>query len=392
MNPNVYSEDGRLGGVFTHKPGQEFARVTPGNLSTSLLDELIDPGRAATEHQVLTDCMVRCGVEIFDVKTFLLEVLCGGNRQKATKMILSGTNRHYCDQLKSLTPEDLSGLLISGYHPNLGQWLIPLCNLVFTRDSFFVIGNKVFIANPHHEVRKREAAIFEAIFTYHNRFKQIQIVSKRNSPWPIEGGDILVLSNKVVAIGGIHRTHSRAAEELTEELLKMGFEVVFRISFEKDGRDKMHLDTTFTIVDHDLCLVHAPVMLGSMAEQATSVLQSNVLNGTLMWERVPTLLDGLKKIGMQLEPIVCGGDDPVSQEREQWWDGCNTVALAPGVVMIYDRCEMTIRGLEKCGFQIVEASSVQSLPSGRTAILLPSNELPKGRGGPHCMTMPWYRN
>ncbi|OGD61177.1 hypothetical protein A3A71_01100 [Candidatus Berkelbacteria bacterium RIFCSPLOWO2_01_FULL_50_28] len=396
MKPNVYSDVSRMTDVIVSRPDKAMFHVTSENFKEYLFDDLVDEQRAGGEHDVFTDLMRHCGINVHDVHQLLISVLSGRNRTKAAKMILEGSGLTYCKRLKKVSAETLAEVLITGCLPDEDvPQIVPLCNLTFTRDSHFVIGNRVFIANPKHNVRKREALIYRAIYTFHDQFRQPNLTSMLGDDWSIEGGDVMILSREVAVIGGVHRTHSRAAEKLSEILFhEMGFKAVFRVSFEVDGRDKMHLDTTFTMIDHGLCLVHAPVMLGRSAGVETSVLRCNTHNEALMWDRVPTLLDGLKSVGLELEPVICGGEHPTRQNREQWWDGCNTLALAPGVITIYDRCEATIRELEKAGFRVVNAADVKSPEDldGKMVILMPSNELPKARGGWHCMAMSWWRD
>ena len=163
-------------------------------------------------------------------------------------------------------------------------------------------------------------------------------------------------------------------------------------------RAYMHLDTVFTPVDRDACLVHAPVMLPGSSEEA-HVYEFDLHAPDPHPVARPDLLSALNARGLDLEPIRCGGWDLVDQQREQWTDGANAFALAPGVITLYDRNLRTIEELDRHGFairtaeELLEAESPLDVERGqRICVTLPSHELSRARGGPHCLTHPLQRD
>jgi arginine deiminase len=163
-------------------------------------------------------------------------------------------------------------------------------------------------------------------------------------------------------------------------------------------RAYMHLDTVFTPIDRDACLVHAPVILPGSSEEA-HVYEFDLHAEDCSPAPRGDLLATLASHGIDLEPVRCGGRDLVDQQREQWTDGANAFALAPGVITLYDRNVRTIEELDRHGFEIRTADEVlegdaplEIDQGGRLCILLPSHELSRARGGPHCLTHPLVRD
>ena len=160
----------------------------------------------------------------------------------------------------------------------------------------------------------------------------------------------------------------------------------------------MHLDTLFTQVDHDACLIYPPVLKKGGALNP-GVFLIDLHQAERAYIEKSDLLSTLKALGIDLEPINCGGDDPVMQQREQWTDGANSMALAPGVITVYDRNPATLDELGRHGFAIVDAedlllgrTELSLATKGRAAVLMPSNELSRARGGPHCLLHPLARD
>jgi arginine deiminase len=159
----------------------------------------------------------------------------------------------------------------------------------------------------------------------------------------------------------------------------------------------MHLDTVFTMISKEECLVYAPMILPDGAEEA-DVYQCDLTRRPIAWTSERDLLSGLKAEGLDLKPVRCGGSDPIAERREQWTDGANAFALAPGVVLIYDRNERTAEELARAGYAVVDEAD---LLLGRTeldlrqakkyAVRLAAHELSRARGGPRCMAMPLSR-
>jgi arginine deiminase len=214
----------------------------------------------------------------------------------------------------------------------------------------------------------------------------------------IEGGDILILSDDVILVGLSERTNRTGVRQLARSLAL--FEggprwlIVVRLPHR---RAYMHLDTIFTPVDRDAALVFPPV-IDEQGSESAEVFEIDLHTQELHPKRREGVLATLKRRGHDLEPISCGGSDPLYQQREQWTDGANAFAVAPGVITLYERNHRTADELDRHGFEIVDAGELlrgerdcDADASARACVLIPSNELSRARGGPHCLTQPLER-
>jgi arginine deiminase len=217
----------------------------------------------------------------------------------------------------------------------------------------------------------------------------------------LEGGDVLVFHEGVVLIGLSERTMEPAADRLVAALREQGqFRAVVLVNMPAT-RNAMHLDTIFTRASKDECLVYAPMICEGSPETVSAVaidLQDDHHHGV----RFPSLLSALRALGVDLNPLYCGGRTSyVQQAREQWTDGANCFALRPGVVLLYERNRATARELADHGYEVVEVSKLpfdedgtclrSFSPRQKYALLLEGHELSRARGGPRCMTMPLRR-
>jgi arginine deiminase len=217
----------------------------------------------------------------------------------------------------------------------------------------------------------------------------------------LEGGDILVLSPKVLAVGCSERTQADAIHQLAESLRahhaedNSSFDHLLMVLM-PNKRSAMHLDTIFTRTSEDECLVYPPYFLEGSRE-LLNVTAIDLRHDELRMHTSPSLLKALKRLGIDLKPIFCGGTDPILQQREQWTDGANAFCLAPGVITSYGRNIATAEALDQAGYQVVTAKEVLGEPSfdlldGRKYLVqIEAGELSRARGGPRCMTMPLSR-
>ncbi len=215
----------------------------------------------------------------------------------------------------------------------------------------------------------------------------------------LEGGDVLVLREDLLAIGYSERTEKVTIERLAEALKKLKSPVkrIIVVAIPPE-RSFMHLDTVFTMISQDECLVYGPMILPDGAEEA-DVYECDLTKREITWTTEKDLLSALKVAKLDLKPIRCGGQDPIAERREQWTDGANAFALAPGVVLMYDRNEATSAELARAGYTVVDEADLllgrKELelwkPSKKYVILLAAHELSRARGGPRCMTMPLVR-
>lgn len=253
----------------------------------------------------------------------------------------------------------------------------PMPNLYFTRDPFATLGHGVSINHMYAETRNRETLYGQYIFQYHPRYKGTQVPSYygRHLSHKLEGGDILVLSPDTLAIGISQRTGAQGIELLAENLFKnRDFKQVLAFSI-ANNRKFMHLDTVFTMLDIDKFTIH-PEIEGDLRVYQ---IQPNPEGGIKIQAKTDTLDHILANaLGLdQVQLFRCGGDDMVAAAREQWNDGANTLAIAPGEIIVYERNTVTNALLDQAGIKLHP---------------IPASELVRGRGGPRCMSMPFRRD
>jgi arginine deiminase len=359
--------------------------------------------------------MQSLGIEVLQVRTLLAEALAiDAARRWLLQALVADQAPAVRDRMENATPDELAGMAIRGirYDATMGTLaaddlfeLTPLPNFCFQRDPQFVIGDGVFFCSMATATRWREALLSRLIFGFHPSFEGVKIhldpldLDQGSSTHlgldraSFEGGDLMILGDDVVAMGYSERSNRAGVRRMARALaaIEDGPRWLVVVALPQH-RAYMHLDTVFTVIDRGTCLAYPPVILGGHVESA-EVFRFDLHAKQLSPERAKDLLPTLQGIGIDLEPIFCGGDDPITQAREQWTDGANALALAPGVAVLYDRNVATAEMLSDRGYHIVDAAELRD---GResvdldapkpTCILLPSNELSRARGGPHCLT------
>ncbi|MGO4994678.1 arginine deiminase [Jeotgalibaca porci] len=396
---NIFSEIGKLKQVIVHRPGRELENLVPDYLDRLLFDDIPFLEAAQKEHDEFAKILEDNGVEVLYLERLVTEALdAAGVKEQFVEEWLSETGLakgatydairedllNYDDTfemvLKTMegytkTEVEVSDSVsladsISGDYPFLVD---PMPNLYFTRDPFATIGNGVSINHMYAETRNRETLYGKYIFDFHPNFKDTETYYKRDAETRIEGGDILILSEKTLAIGISQRTDARSIETLAKNIFgTTSYDEILAFSI-AENRKFMHLDTVFTMVDYDKFTIH-PEIEGDL--QVFSVTKDG--EGVKIEEKVDTLENILAE-ALEIEKVElirCGGGDPVIAAREQWNDGSNTLTIAPGVVIVYNRNTVTNKLLREAGITVHEFDG---------------SELVRGRGGPRCMSMPVYR-
>lgn len=404
---NITSEIGRLKMVILHRPGEELENLTPDTLHDLLFDDIPYLELAQKEHDRFADLLRSRGVEVLYLDQLAVEALTndavrrkfvddmlraskqGGRRvsEALTSYLLAMEPRQMVRKIMAgvrkdeivLPPEhdqQLHDMLEQNHYP---FYLDPMPNLYFTRDPGAAIGNGLTINKMHWPARRRESLFLRYIIDYHPRFANqgLPVWYNRTEKFSMEGGDELILNKEAMAIGISERTTPEAIESMATKLFAGSeFKKVIALEIPK-SHAFMHLDTVFTMIDHDKFTIHPEIRdvnghLNIFVLEKVEGQHYPKITKEHDLEHVLRTALGLPQITL----IECGGGDPIASAREQWNDGSNTLAIAPGVVVTYDRNYVTNQKLREAGVEVLEISG---------------SELGRGRGGPRCMSMPIYR-
>jgi arginine deiminase len=249
------------------------------------------------------------------------------------------------------------------------------------------------------DVRMVEAIITRFIFTRHKEFLVSSLLfdgpGERNRYITIEGGDLIVISPGILAVGVSERTTAYSVERLARNAARhFGRDMIlFAVELPRT-RATIHLDMVFTVIDRDAALVYGPSILGT---RRSGVQRIDVCeNGKLSFREVDSLLKGLAECGVLLDPVLCGDGKQVWQEREQWLSGANSFAFAPGKILMYSCNHRTAEALDRAGFAIIDSDRFISGRErveayDRLAVTFDGIELARGGGGARCMTLPVER-
>ena len=414
----VRSEIGRLRRVLVHEPGPEVDRMVPSMMEELLFDDILFGEAAREEHRRLRRLLQLLGVEVVETGELLAETLENPEaRNWLLEVLHPGLPPRVRERLAELSPGELARVLVAGIRRDeidepctvdALYALPPIPNWCFQRDPQIVVGEGVVFSAMATPARWREALLARAVFRFHPRLMPAWTVDPLEPEADrtlflglhrprLEGGDLLVLSDDVLAVGLSERTNTVAVELLARALARLEGAPRWLLTIHLPAnRAFMHLDTVFTLVDRDAALLHEPVIAG---DRPAPVAAIDLHGENLDPSPAGTMLDALADRGIDLEPIPCGGPDPVEQQREQWTDGANAVAVAPGVITLYDRNIRTAGELDRRGFRIVHADDVllgreeiNLSEEHRLCILLSSHEISRARGGPHCLTHPLLRD
>ena len=401
---NVKSEIMPLKKVLLHRPGDELLNLTPNTLEELLFDDIPFLEVAQQEHDAFAEILRGEGVEVVYLEDLMAEVMdkypelrekflkqwifeAGIRTERYQKIIYDYVNDNYASN-KDLVLKTMAGINLQELHTDKSDSLVdlvsdtsklvcaPMPNLYFTRDPFAMIGNGVSINRMYSQTRNRETIYGDYIFKYHPDYQDVPQYYERDYTFHIEGGDILNINEKTLAIGISQRTEPDAIDQIAKNIFyshTSPVETILAFNI-PNSRAFMHLDTVFTQIDHDKFTIHP----GIMGPLTVFEIKADGKGGIKVRERNETLEEILTEyVGEKVKLIPCGGGDRIAAEREQWNDGSNTLCIRPGTVVVYERNDVTNAVLEEAGINVLQ---------------MPSAELSRGRGGPRCMSMPLWRD
>ncbi len=404
---NVKSEIQPLRKVLLHRPGRELLNLTPDTLEQLLFDDIPYLEVAQREHDKFAQLLRDNGAEVCYLEDLVADVLsqdeeiakkfvrqwideAGIRTGRWRKLIYDYVFSYAAGDMKKLVLKTMEGVvlreirynreesLIDYIEDNSGLVIDPMPNLYFTRDPFACIGKGVSLNFMRFPTRRRETIYGEYLFKYHSALaNQVRLYYDRYRPFNIEGGDILNLSASVIAVGISQRTSPDAIEMLalnlfSDELCQVDTVLAFDIP---KSRSFMHLDTVFTQIDSDKFTVHSGILGPLTVYKLTAGSSSDTVKVAKLEGGLDEIL--ARYIGVDKVTLLpCGGHDRIAGQREQWNDGSNTLCLAPGKVVVYQRNNVTNALMREMGIEVLE---------------IESGELSRGRGGPRCMSMPLWR-
>jgi len=406
MNLQVSSEVDFLEGVIVHTPGHEVSIVNPELKDDLLFDDIIFEEDARQEHRDMLRIFKAAMPEegrIIQISGLLREAF---EKEEARHYFIEQLIRAFPEEnikimekpLCRLPAGELLRFSLNGTTPGIPNFNIrPAPNLLFTRDLAVVINDHILISHAAKKARIRESLMMQTLVRHHPLFSDINERSIISDPGgSIEGGDILVYSDKLVLIGMSERTSFSSLMWAAGALLNSGVEHIIAVDIPKQ-RSSMHLDTIFTFTDHNECIAFPPAIM----EKTNNIVVLSKSGDQIVSNLMSSLREALEQLtGTEFNFIKCGGEDRTNQFREQWTDGANLFALAPGVVVGYERNTNTFAAMREYGYDIMDqydfikhysSRTFNPRESGKLAIRFKGHELCRGRGGARCMTMPISR-
>ncbi len=411
MPTHIYSEIGDLEGVIIHSPGNEVENMTPDNAERALYSDILNLCVARTEYNQFKGVLQKL-TQTFEVKELLADILKNDKVKQGLveKVCMYEGADNICEYLHSLDSQELAGALIEGVpvrkntltnYLNKERFALkPLHNFFFTRDAAISLYDNVFVGAMASPVRLRESLIMESIFDFHPFFNTKTVNALVGNPEEnliaIEGGDVLIAREDIILCGIGSRTTPQGGDFLLHSLKRKNEKQHILVQeLPMTPESFIHLDMVFTLLDRDICMIYEPIIMKMNKYQTVHIYAEG---GKVQFIReVKNLPEALKSLGMDLQPVLCGGsDDQWSQEREQWHSGANFFALGPGKIIGYARNVHTIKALEKTGFEVIRAKDVLKdrvnlADYDRYVVTVEGSELPRGGGGARCMTMPVSR-
>lgn len=395
---NVNNEIKPLKKVLLHRPGEELLNLTPNALDELLFDDIPDLEKAIEEHDNFAKIFKDEGIEVVYLEDLMAETLDQNKnlREEFLEKYLKEAN--ISDELayreskkllesikdtKEFVLKTMSGITLKELGIKNDKVIYnqkytainPMPNLYFTRDPFSSIAEGVSINSMYSVTRSRETIYADYIFNHHKDYKGVKNFYGRGKDYHIEGGDILNINKNLLMIGISQRTELDAIRVLAKNVLEdqdNDINEIIGVNIPNE-RAYMHLDTVFTQIDVDTFTYHPGII------STFHAVKFSLKDYEMIEEYIEKSLDDLLKDALKLDKInllPCGGGDPIAALREQWTDGSNTLAIAPGKVIVYKRNTVTNQMLELNDIEVIK---------------LDSSTLTVGRGGPRCMSMPLIR-